>query len=78
MYARGRLVTLEEALVGTIKPHHRFLLREHLDHIHRLDQSIERVSTEIDARMGPDEPPEPEKDSGKQPQDEQPEVEYSC
>ena len=77
--ARGRLkakrAELEEALVGTIKPHHRFLLTEHLDHIHRLDQSIERVGAEIEARMGPDEPPEPEKDSGKQPQDEQPETE---
>jgi transposase len=77
--ARGRLkakrAELEEALVGTIKPHHRFLLREHLDHIHQLDQSIERVGAEIEARMGPDEPPEPEKDLGKQPQDEQPEAE---
>src|ERR1051326_8485075 len=36
--ARGRLkakrTELEAALVGTIKPHHHFLLTEHLDHIH--------------------------------------------
>jgi transposase len=73
--ARGRLkakrAALEEALVGTIKPHHHFLLTEHLDHIHRLDQSIERVGAEIEARMGPLLPPEPEEDSGKQPEAEQ-------
>jgi transposase len=73
--ARGRLkakrTELEAALVGTIKPHHRFLLTEHLDHIHRLDQPIERVGVEIEVRMGPLLPPEPEKDSGQQPQAEQ-------
>ena len=83
--ARGRLkakrAELEAALVGTIKPHHHFLLTEHLDHLHRLDQSIERVGAEIEARMGPFLPPEPEKDSSKQPQavqapsDEQPQAE---
>ncbi len=69
--ARGRLkakrAELEKALVGTIKPHHQFLLREHLDHIHQLDQSIGRVGAEIEARMGPLLPPEPEEASGKQP-----------
>jgi len=55
--ARGRLkakrVELEEALVGTIKPHHHFLLTEYLGHIDRLDQSIRHVGAEIEARMGP-------------------------
>jgi transposase len=73
--ARGRLkakrAQLEEALVGTIKPHHHFLLTEHLDHIHQLDQSIGRVGTEIEARMGPLLPPEPEEASGKQSEPEQ-------
>lgn len=73
--ARGRLkakrADLEAALVGTIKPHHHFLLTEHLDHMHRLDQSIERVGAEIEARMGPLVPLEPEEDLGKRPQAEQ-------
>jgi transposase len=72
--ARGRLkakrAQLEEALVGTIKPHHHFLLTEHLDHIHQLDQSIGRVGAEIEARMAPLLPPE-EEASGKQPEAEQ-------
>lgn len=74
--ARGRLkakrADLEAALVGTIKPHHHFLLREHLDHIHLLDQAIERVEGEIEARMGPDEPPE------EQTSNEQSEVEQAA
>jgi transposase len=53
--ARGRLkakrTQLEQALVGTIKPHHRFILTEHLVHIDDLDDAIVRVGTEIDAFM---------------------------
>jgi transposase len=55
--ARGRMrakrAQLEEALVGTIKEHHRFLLREALQHIDTLDQAITRVGQEIEARMCP-------------------------
>ncbi len=62
--ARGRLkakrADLEAALVGTIKPHHRFMLTEYLGHIERLDQSIRRVGAEIEARMAPLLSPEPE------------------
>lgn len=62
--ARGRLkakrTQLEEALVGTLKLHHRFMLNEHLGHIDLLDKAIARVGAEIEARMGPDEPPEPD------------------
>lgn len=72
--ARGRLkakrADLEAALVGTIKPHHHFLLTEYLGHLDRLDRSIERVGAEIEARIGPLLPPEPEEDSGKQPEEE--------
>jgi transposase len=54
--ARGRLkakrAALEQALVGTLKPHHRFLLTEHLVHIDTLEEAIRRVSQEIEARMG--------------------------
>jgi len=55
--ARGRLkakrAELEQALVGTLKPHHRFLLKEHLAHIDTLDQAMVRVGAEIAALMRP-------------------------
>lgn len=35
---------LEEALVGTVKPHHRFMLSEELILIDTLDEVIERLS----------------------------------
>jgi transposase len=61
--ARGRLkakrVQLEEALVGTVKPHHRFMLSEQLVLIDTLDEAIERVSQEIAQRFDP--PPDPAK-----------------
>ena len=53
--ARGRMkakrAELEQALVGTITAHHRFLLREQLDHIDTLNDAISRVSNEIEERM---------------------------
>src|SRR5579883_1068735 len=60
--ARGRLkakrAQLEEALVGTVKPHHRFMLSEQLVLIDTLDEAIERVSQEIALRLDP--PPDPQ------------------
>jgi transposase len=57
--ARGRmrekLPALERALAGRVGPHQRFLLAEQLAHIEYLDASIDRVSGEIQARLGPDE-----------------------
>jgi len=53
--ARGRLkakrAALEQALVGELKPHHRFLLSEHLRLIDTLDEAIQRVGQQIEARM---------------------------
>jgi len=55
--ARGRLkakrAELEQALVGTLKPHHRFMLREQLAHIDSLDEAIVRVGAEIAVHMRP-------------------------
>jgi len=69
--ARGRLkakrAELEAALVGTIKPHHHFMLTEQLDHIDRLEKAIGRVGAEIEARMGPSLPPEPEQGPSDKP-----------
>ena len=59
--ARGRLkakrAQLEEALVGVLKPHHRFMLTEHLLLIDTLDEAITRASQEIAQRLDP--PPDP-------------------
>lgn len=61
--ARGRLkakrAQLEEALVGVLKPHHRFMLTEHLSLIDTLDEAITRASQEIVQRLDP--PPDPAK-----------------
>jgi transposase len=59
--ARGRLkakrAQLEEALVGTLKPHHSFMLTEHLALIDTLDEAITRADQEIEHRLDP--PPDP-------------------
>jgi len=58
--ARGRLRSkipeLEQALVGVVKPHHRFLLTELFTHIDTLDEAITRVGNEIATRMQEQEP----------------------
>lgn len=55
--AQGRLkakrAQLEEALVGTLKPHHRFLLTEHLLLIDTLDEAIVRATQQIEMLMMP-------------------------
>jgi transposase len=55
--ARGRLrdkrPTLERALVGRFGPHQRFLVAAVLAHIDFLDETIERLSTEIGERERP-------------------------
>jgi transposase len=55
--ARGRLrekiPQLEQALVGTMGPHQRFLLAEQLAHIDYLDALIARVSAEVANRVRP-------------------------
>jgi transposase len=59
--AQGRLkakrAQLQEALVGTLKPHHRFMLTEHLALIDTLDEAITRANQEIEQRLDP--PPDP-------------------
>jgi transposase len=44
---RNKLEALEKALTGVVRPHHRFMLAEHLAHIDFLDEQIERVSEKI-------------------------------
>jgi transposase len=41
------------ALVGTLKPQHRFLIAEHLTHIDQVDGAIARVDQDIAAHLQP-------------------------
>ncbi len=55
--AKGRLrekqAQLEKALVGNLKPHHRFMLAQHLSHIEFLDEAITKLDDQIAALMRP-------------------------
>jgi len=55
--AKGRLrekrELLEKALVGTLKPHHRFMLIQHLGHIDYLDETIAKVDAEVVEQIRP-------------------------
>jgi transposase len=50
---RNKLPQLEQALVGRVGPHQRFLLAEQLAHIDSLDASIERLSAQIAEHLRP-------------------------
>jgi transposase len=50
---RRKQAELEQALAGRVKPHHRLLLRELLDHVDYLDRAIARVSAAIEERARP-------------------------
>ena len=55
--AKGRLHTSDEAveaaLLGTVRPHQRFLLKQQLRHIAELDRLIAEVQEEVAAREAP-------------------------
>jgi transposase len=48
---RRQLTELEQALVGRLTDHHRFLLTQHLAHIDFLDRQLAEVSTAITTRL---------------------------
>jgi transposase len=52
---REKIPQLERALIGRVGPHQRFLVAEQVAHIDFLDDAIARISTELAARMRPDE-----------------------
>jgi len=65
---RNKIPALEKALTGVVRPHHRFMLAQHLAHIDFLDEQIERVNTEIGQRverMSRQEEPHDSHSSGK-------------
>jgi transposase len=53
--ARGRMRAkrdlLEQALCGRMRPHHAFMLTEHLSHLEYLDESIGRFTDEVNERL---------------------------
>jgi transposase len=55
--AQGRLrqkqALLEQALIGHLTDHHRFLLAQHLSHIDYLDEAIERLDKTIQDKIRP-------------------------
>lgn len=56
--AKGRLrratpEQLQEALLGRVKPHQRFMLAQQLRHVDELSEHIEEVSDEIERRLAP-------------------------
>jgi transposase len=50
---REKIPVLQLALEGRVTPHHRFLLRMHLDHVTHLEELIGRLSSRIEEVMAP-------------------------
>jgi transposase len=50
---RGKREQLEQALQGRVKPHHRFMISEHLAHIDSLEESIGRICNQIGEHLRP-------------------------
>ncbi len=61
--AKGRLRTkraeLEQALQGTLAPHHAFMLAQHLAHLDFLEEQITAFDAQISAAIQPPAPPAP-------------------
>lgn len=50
---RGKLAQLREALEGRVDAHHRVVLGQLLEHIDFLEQSLHRLTVQIEQRLGP-------------------------
>ncbi|MFN2514934.1 MAG: IS110 family transposase [Pyrinomonadaceae bacterium] len=50
---RKKREQLVAALSGMVKPHHRFLIAEHLSQIEYLEEAIQRIGTEVEERLRP-------------------------
>lgn len=48
---RNKMEALQQALTGVVRPHHRFMLAQHLTHIDFLDEQIETANAEIGQRV---------------------------
>jgi len=50
---RNKIPELQEALQGRVSRHHRFLLRELLDHHYFVESKMQRIEQEVAERLGP-------------------------
>jgi transposase len=50
---RNKIPQLQQALEGRVTPHHRFLLRELLDHHYFVESKMRRIEQEVVERLGP-------------------------
>lgn len=50
---RNKIPELREALQGRVTAHHRFLLRELLDHLYFVQSKMQRIEQEVAERLGP-------------------------
>jgi transposase len=50
---RNKIPELQEALQGRVSTHHRFLLRELLDHHYFVESKMQRIEQEVAERLGP-------------------------
>lgn len=50
---RGKIPDLQEALLGRVTEHHRFMLRLHYEHLKELERHIETLSERIEVVMRP-------------------------
>jgi transposase len=50
---RNKIPELQEALQGRVSGHHRFLLRELLDHFYFVESKMRRIEQEVAERLGP-------------------------
>ena len=50
---RNKIPQLQQALEGRVIAHHRFLLRELLDHLYFVESKMRRIEQEIEERLGP-------------------------
>jgi transposase len=49
----NKIPQLQQALEGRVTPHHRFLLRELLDHHYFVESKMRRIEQEVAERLGP-------------------------
>ena len=50
---RNKIPELQEALQGRVTAHHRFMLRELLDHLYFVESKMQRIEQEVAERLGP-------------------------
>ena len=50
---RNKIPELQQAMAGRVTAHHRFLLREFLDHLYFVESKLRRIEQEVEERLAP-------------------------